>query len=155
MPYPSVIKFINWITGLPIALEDAMAASFGGFPNRVMVISRTIDFNTVGDTIIPISLPDVYARYFLDSIRINGASGIISTATFGLFSAASGGGTALISSGTAITITTNAENTANNAQINNGPTDRTFNFSTLFFRITNPQGTAKTANVQIVLAPAS
>lgn len=155
MPFPSVVKFINWITGFPIALEDAIAASFGGYPGQVIIISRTVNFNALGDSSFSVTLPDVYTRYFLNSVRITGASASISTAQFGVFSAISGGGTALIASGTAISVTSAAENTANNAQITNGPTDRTFNFTTLYFRVTQVQGGVSAANVQLVLSPAS
>lgn len=155
MPYPSVVKFVNWITGQPIALEDAIASSFGGIPNNISLIARSVDFNAIGDTLFSIIFPGIFSRFLLNSVKISHASGSLSTATFGVFSAVAGGGTALIAGGTAITVTTSAENTANNAQTVLGPTNTSYNFTSVYFRVTNPQGAAVTGDVEISITPVS
>lgn len=155
MPFPSVVKFINWITGAPIAFEDAIAASFGGVPGSSIYITRAIDFNAIGDTTFPVVFPNANTRYCVEVIIISGASRSLTTAEYGLFSAAAGAGTAIRPAATPITVNTASENTVNNMQIDAGPTDTSYTFANLYFRVTKPQGVAATASVSLLLIPVS
>lgn len=114
----------------------------------------SVNFNSVADTVFTMSLPTGFTRYSITQVVINGASGTLTTSQIGLFSAATGGGTAIVPSGTPITVATASENTTNNNQVIS-PTSATinYNFATLYFRITNAQGTAATANVQLFIRP--
>lgn len=117
-------------------------------------IAPAVNFNAVGDTQFTIPLPTGFTRWTLNSCRIDGASVSLTTAQFGLFSGAGGTGTAIIASGTPCTVSTASENTANNAQSQGQSiANASFNFATVWFRITNPQGVAATANVAIILTP--
>jgi hypothetical protein len=118
-------------------------------------VATAVNFNAVGDTAMAITLPTGFTRYTLGNIRISGASASLTTAQFGLFTAASGGGTAIISGGTAITVSTASDNTNNNAMIatpSNANT-QSFTAATLYFRVTNAEGSAATAGVTLVYTP--
>lgn len=135
------------------------AASFAGpIPGQFVFSATGINFNSVGDTAIKVSLPAGYTRYTLGSVRIGGASGSLTTATCGLFTGPGGSGTAIVTSGSAITVNTASDGTNNNTQsltVNNGNTQSytVAGFPTLYFRVTNPEGSPVTANIQFVLIP--
>jgi hypothetical protein len=115
----------------------------------------TVDFNAANtDTPIPVVPPAGYTRYIVNSVRIAGASASITTATFGMFSAAAGGGTAIVASGTALTITSASEGTNNNAQLLGVVNVQTnsWNLATLYFRVQTAQGSPATAKVAIILS---
>lgn len=115
----------------------------------------SVNFGTAGDNTISIPLPSGFTRICVAQLLISGPSGSLTAATFGLFTASGGGGTAMIASGTAITVSTATDNAANNAeQIN------TANFATgsylptsnqVFFRVGSTA--AQTANVQLAYRP--
>ncbi len=115
-----------------------------------------VNFNSGNtDNAINIVFPTGYTRWLLSGINICHPSTTMSTATFGFFTAAAGGGTALITpSPTTVSFTSTAENTAGNLQI---PTrfaavgTTTFNVSTIYFRIVNAQGGAATADVNVFI----
>lgn len=117
-----------------------------------------INFNSANtDTTIPITLPTGFTRYRVAGVRINGASASLTTATFGLFTAAAAGGTAIVTSATACTVSTASESTNNNMQspsVNNTGT-MSFTNANLFFRVQTPQGSAATGNVAIQIEPLS
>jgi hypothetical protein len=120
--------------------------------------TRTVNFNSANsDTQIPIVLPAGFTRYRISSVVISHASQTLTTATFGLFTAAGGAGTALIAGGTAITVSTASENTNNNMQTNAAINTNTesFNASSVFFRVGTAQGAAATADVTISYTPVS
>lgn len=122
---------------------------------RYYLIVRGVNFNSATtDTSIPVTLPPGVSNYNITVIRIANASGALSTATAGLFTAAAGGGVA-IATLQAPTVTTSSANTNNNSEVmalNNANT-QSYNASTLFFRIGTAQGSAATADVLIEIAP--
>jgi hypothetical protein len=124
-------------------------------------VAPAVNFNAANaDTTIPILLPPGFARFRVDKVLISGASGTLTTATFGVFTAAGGGGAAVVTAGTACTVSTGAEGTLNNLQsatINNALTESYAIATTpsLFFRIGTPQGSVATGNVTITIAPVS
>lgn len=116
-----------------------------------------VNFNSANtDTSIAVSLPPGVTNYQIASVRLANASASISTATFGLFSAAAGGGTAIIANNAfAITVTSASANTNNNSQTvtpTNSAT-QSWNFANLFFRVGTAQGSAATADVIITIVP--
>lgn len=140
----------------PMANLGAVRQQIG--ESSFCVIARNVDFNASNtDTPIPIVLPDGFSRYRVAGVRISGASASLTTATCGLFTAAAAGGTAIVTSGSSITVASGAENTNNNVQqlgVNNQNTI-TYNASTLYFRVQNPQGSAATGSVSIIIEPLS
>lgn len=117
-------------------------------------IAAAVNFNTVADTQFTITLPTGFTRWTLNSCRIDGAGVSLTTAQFGLFSGAGGTGTAIIASGTPCTVSTASENTTNNAQSQGQSiANASFNFATVQFRITNPQGVAAIGNVALIITP--
>lgn len=134
------------------AQYDALTAP----TSRVTYNTITVNFNSTNtDTSIPILLPGGAIAYQVASIRIGHASASISTATWGLFSAVAGGGTAIFGAGQAITVTSAAANANNNSMVATPGTASTqsYNFTTLYFRVGTAQGSAATADVQIELVP--
>ena len=125
----------------------------------LVFVASAVNFNSANtDTTIPISLPTGFTRYLVSNVRISGASASLTTATFGLFTAVSAGGTAIISGGTVIAVSTASDGTNNNAQVNNATNTGTQAYSlsgypNLYFRIGTPQGSAATANVEVVIIP--
>lgn len=140
----------------PMASLPAVQALMG--QANIIVTARTVDFNSANtDTAFPIVLPAGFTRYRVAGLRISGASASLTTATCGLFTAAAAGGTAIVTSGSTITVSTASEATNNNAQqftINNQNTI-THNAATLYFRVQNPQGSAATGNVALIIEPLS
>lgn len=123
-----------------------------------IVVTRSVDFNSANtDTAIAIPLPSGFTRYRLLGVNISGASASLTTATFGLFSAAAGGGTAVVASGTACTVNTASEDTATNMQFATVVAISTIShtYGTLYFRVQTPQGSAATAIVGLQLTPIS
>lgn len=113
-----------------------------------------VNFNSANtDTSIPISLPAGISNYNFNVLIITNANHTLVTATFGVFSASGGGGTALIAGGTAITVSGTTANSANNAQRLAGVNTTDYNFSTLFFRVGTAEGAAATADVIIGIEP--
>lgn len=146
------IKSADWntiFTDLQTALNQLGKITFNA--------TATVNFNSVADTAVTITLPTGFTNYVLEGIHISSASQTLTTATVGVFTAAGGAGTAIVTGGSAVTVSTAAANTLNNAQslsINNQNT-QAFNFGTLYFRITNPQGVAATATVTFRIIPLS
>lgn len=108
------------------------------------------------DTPINITLPDNFGitKYRINAIFVSnrGTTASLTTATAGLFTAAGGGGTAIAANQALSTITSNADNVANNimalTQANLRLSD-----TTLFFRIGTAQGAATTLDVFIYISP--
>ncbi len=78
-------------------------------------VATTVSFASAADTAIAVPLPTGYSQIRFSGLMIHGASGDISTATFGLFLSTGGVGQ-IIAAGTAITVTNATANTNNNAQ---------------------------------------
>lgn len=129
---------------------------------RIIIKTATINFNSANtDTVFAITLPTGFSRYVCTGLRISntqGNSGNASSATFGLFTAAGAGGSAIVASGTACTITNNTDGTANNNQapavaIGANTSFSVAGFPNLYFRVQTAQGAAVTADVQIIIVP--
>ena len=139
------------------AVNGPLAAALGGsgVAAQIHSLSKTISVNfaAAGDNAITIELPSGYTRYRILGLMINGASANISAATFGLFTASGGGGTAIIAAGEAITVATASENTANNLQVVAPATANTiaWNDTSIFFRVGSTA--AGTGNVTISYQP--
>ncbi len=115
-----------------------------------------INFNATNtDFSIPINLPIGYTRYQINRIVISGASGTLTTATCGVWTQAGAAGTNIVTTGTALTITTNLGDTNNNMQQLTLVNQNTLilNDTTIFLRVQTPQGNAATANVSVIYAP--
>ena len=152
-------------TGLPLTtgVTGTLPAANGGTgmtvfnPFFLNIAITGVNFNSANtDNAITITLPSGYTRYSVNSVRISGASGTLASATCGLFTATGAGGTAIVTSGTAVTITTGADNTNNNTQIvaTNNPNTQSLTvagFPTLYFRVQTASGAAATANVAVLL----
>lgn len=114
-----------------------------------------VNFASAGDNAIPVPLPSGLTRICAVQLEISGASGSLVAATFGLFTATGGGGTAIIANGTAITVSTAADNTANNAQLASSANLATGSYlpvaNTVYFRVVAT--TAQTGNVQMHYRP--
>lgn len=135
--------------GIAAAKLADVATLMGGFADLV-------DFNSANtDTPIAISLPGGVTRYRISSVMIANPSAILSSSTFGLFTAAAGGGSAIVASATANTIASAAENTNNNMMsptvINSA--SESFNLTTLYFRVQTAQGAPGKASVIIHIVP--
>lgn len=137
-------------TGLPIAGQLAASTTVGG-PVRARYQATAVNFNSGNtDTTFTLNLPSGVTRYIVSTVRISHASASLTTSTFGLFTAASGGGVAIMT-GVANTISTASESTNNNAMGTAPATGATqsYNASQLFFRVQTAQGTAATADVHV------
>lgn len=125
----------------------------GGAMGLVKYTLRGINFNSATtDNAISLLFPTGAKNYVVDKIYITNASGTLTTATVGVFSAASAGGTTLAAD-QAITVTSGTANTALNTQALTLSPAATicFNFKQMFIRIGTPQGVAATADVTIEL----
>lgn len=127
-------------------------------PSARMIASATVDFNATGDTEIPITLPPGFTRYLVKAVRITGADHDLTTATAGVFTAASGGGVTVVTGASAISVSSSADATNNNAQsmtVIDADT-RSYTVATqpsLFFDIGTAEGAAATGTVIIEYAP--
>jgi hypothetical protein len=126
--------------------------TYGMFSSAVL----EINFNSANtDNPIPINLPPNYTRYRIQQILLAGATASISTATCGVFTAQSAGGSIVVSSGTAITVTQTLADTINNMQSFNINNQNTMSLSdaVLYFRVQTAQGSPALANVIIFYQP--
>lgn len=165
----------NWIcasykraSGKPVAvafsdLTGSLAISQMGTSSyavgQYLLVASGVNFNSANtDTAFNISLPTGFTRYVVAAARIVGASASLTTATCGIFTAAAAGGTAIVASGSAVTVSTASENTNNNSQALTIVNANTNNWQlsttpTIYFRVQNPQGSAATATVVLLIVP--
>lgn len=115
-----------------------------------------VNFNATNqDYPVTVNLPAGYTRWRAANIFVSGASGTLTTATCGVFTQAGASGVPIVTSGTALTINTNLSDTNNNFQsftVNNQNT-LSYNDTTVYFRVQNPQGVAATANFTLIFQP--
>jgi hypothetical protein len=115
-----------------------------------------VNFNSANtDNSITITLPTGRTRYIIYGVSISNASHTLVTATCGLFTAAAGGGVAIVSAGTAITVSATTDATVNNFQyvgVNSANT-RSYTAGTLFFRVGTAEGAAATGDVTVAIVP--
>lgn len=115
-----------------------------------------VNFNSSNnDNSIAITLPTGRTRYQVLDCIISNASHTLVTATAGLFTAASGGGVAIVTAASAISVSATTDATNNNSQamtINNAGTE-TYTATTLFFRTAAAEGAAATGDVTVRIKP--
>ena len=130
-----------------------------GCPTSLTFCISGVNFNSANtDNAIALALPTGYTRFTFSALRIWGASGTLTTSTFGLFTATGAGGSALVAGSTACTVSTAAEGTTANSQqptsaIGAAQTFRLVDVPSLYFRVQNAQGSAATANVAALIIP--
>lgn len=128
---------------------------YGGNYPTVLIPVGAVDFNSVADHAVTVSIPGSAGTYRLNTVvALNtGTTASLTTAKFGVFSAAAGGGTALLAAGQVMTgATTTGVNTTAALVSTAGP-NSFYNFSTLYFRITTAQGAAASGSVYLVVQP--
>jgi hypothetical protein len=113
--------------------------------------ATNVNFNSAGDTAITINIAaSAEWRMFIVAITNTGTTASLTTAQYGLFTASGGGGTALVASGTAMSgLTSNTVNTPTNYIQAAPAVGVRLNITTVYFRITTPQGAAASGNVYI------
>lgn len=112
----------------------------------------SINFNQISfDNQILINLPAGYTRWRCTRVLISGASGSLSTATAGLFTGATGTGTQIVASGSAITVTSGTADTNHNMQSMTIANQDTLCYSdtAIYWRNQVAQGVAATGNVSV------
>lgn len=115
-----------------------------------------VNFNSANtDNSIAITLPTGKTRYQVSECIISNASHTLVTATAGLFTAASGGGVAIVTAASTITVSATTDATLNNSQsmtINNSGTE-SYTAGTLFFRVAAAEGATATGDVTVRIRP--
>lgn len=143
---------------VPGAVCNAGILQNNGTANPQQVYQTVVNFNSANtDFPVTIALPLGYTRYRVTAVWVSGASASISSATFGLYTAAAAGGTGLIV-GAAPTLTASSENTNNNLFVTGAVTNsatQDWTLSTLYIRVGTAQGSAATATVSIQVLPLS
>ena len=133
-------------------IQDA-GVTFNNTQSLFRSTITAVNFNLANsDNQILINLPAGYTRWRCNRVAITNPSGALNTATFGLFTGIGATGIQIVSSGTACTITTNAIDTNNNAQMNNAPNNQNtlaLSDTAVYFRLQTPQGNAATADVTV------
>jgi hypothetical protein len=120
----------------------------------LLAVSATgVDFNAgAADTEVAVYLPAGASRFRVQSASVSGASGSLTTATVGIFTAAGGGGET-IAADQAITVSTAAEDTNNNCMalaLTHANTE-SYDVDTLYVRVGTPEGAAATGDVTVYL----
>jgi len=155
---------VLWMLALPAWAQVTFLGNNGEFqvvPNvsvsgmgQLQSCARSINFNSANtDNAISLLLPAGSSNFYFWRILLANASASITTATIGVYSATGAGGTTLVAQ-TAITVSTGAASTSNNLQqLYGGSTTESFNFSTIYARVINAQGSAATADVCVLYSP--
>lgn len=132
----------------PVRVADLTA--FGVTQQFVINVKRSVNFNLVGDTAITIPIIPGFSRYRFQTVIISHSSGALTTSAFGVYGGAGGTGIAFVSP-TSCTIDNGLEGNNNNMQIVIPVFNATasFDFTTMYFRVTTPQGVAATADVSL------
>jgi len=142
-----------------LATDVTGTVSVGNIPafNQINVTGVNANSGNT-DTAIPLTPPSGYTRFGVAAIRLTNATGTLTTMTFGCFTTTGGGGSPLITSGTACTVSTGSDASANNLQQANGSaTTASFliaslpNTPNIYFRVQTPQGVAQTFTVSAVI----
>lgn len=113
-----------------------------------------VNFNAGNaDTAIALTMPTGFTRLFPFRVNITNASHTLVTATFGVFPATAGAGLAIVSGGSAVTVSATADATTNNAQTFATPGTASYlaaslaTPNTVYARIGTAEGAAATADV--------
>jgi hypothetical protein len=141
-------------------VTDGVAGDAGvAVPNLSGMLSAVItnvNFNSANtDNPISINLPPGFLRYRIHDILISGASASCAAATVGVFTQAAGLGTAIVSGGTGVTVSSTVPDAPNTMQSLTIVNQNIIAFvdATIYFRVQNAQGTAATANVTVNYEP--
>lgn len=153
-------------TGSGAAPSDCTPAQVSALTGQgwILVTATGVNFNSANtDTALNFSsvLPSGSTRVLVSNVYISGASASLTAATVGVFTATSAGGVAVVTSGTAVTVSTASDATNNNAQVlpvNNSNTEiytasNLATPNTFYFRVQTPEGSAATANVTLFMRP--
>jgi hypothetical protein len=146
--------FVSWVTDGVV--QDSGLSVPELIANLVSTVVGLVNFNAANsDTPIPITLPPGTTQYRVDQVIISGATGLITTATCGVFSGPGATGAVVVVPNTAITITASTPDTINNMQALPICNQNTMAFSDtlLYFHIYTPQGQVQTANVSVFYQP--
>ena len=152
---PNTIVGNNTGTSAPPA--DLTASQVQAMIGQFIVgyVGRGVDFNAANtDTVFNVALPAGFSHYAINQIRIGAATTSLTTATVGVFSGVGASGSTIVTSGTAVTVSTAADNTSNNLQSLTpilGTSTSSIVFPQIVFRVQNPQGSAAFANVTLLL----
>ena len=144
---------VAWVTD---GVVDDAGFTFAGINGRLVVTLPGVNFNAANtDFPIPVNLPVGFTRYRVSSVMISGATGALNSSTIGVFTAAAGGGVAVVASGTGVTVSATTPDTANNMQVFAIVNQNlvAFNDPVLFFRVQTPQGSPALGNVSIFYEP--
>jgi hypothetical protein len=155
-PLPNATLRANSFLGFDADGQPYAAPNPNALPNsNLIAVAPGINFNSANsDNAIAIPLPTGFTRYRVQQVVISGASHSLTTATCGLFTAASGGGVAVVASASAITVSATADATANNLQSLAAASSTTsFRAGTLYFRVQTAEGAAATGDVTIFYQP--
>jgi hypothetical protein len=119
------------------------------------IAADNINFNAANtDNAVTIALASGVSGYRLNAIYIANASGSLTTATVGVFTATGGGGTAIVTGGTAVTVAA-APGGSNSIQslALTAATTTEYTFTTLYFHIGTAEGAAATASAVFYIQP--
>jgi len=123
-------------------------------PGRIYLTATSVNLNNVGDTTVPVVLPSGMTRFKVAEMHVSHASLSLTTATVGLYTAASAGGVAIVTpatTGITSTTTDTSPNAASMTVIN--PNTTSYNDASLYIHVAIAQGSAATGDVTIVLIP--
>lgn len=129
----------------------------GVFPvGKYLVAVKGISFNLANtDNAVAITLPPGTTNYRIEQAIIANASTTLNPATVGLYTATGAGGFAIVTSSTAVTVTSSASNTANNMQVLtvNNQSNQSYSLGTLQLRTQTVSGVNATADVILYIQP--
>lgn len=133
---------------------EGVSVLLGG-QDQLRYTIKGVNFNSATtDNAIAISLPSTVTTYSIAACYVWGASHTLTTATAGLFSAASAGGTAICAD-QALTPTSGTADTALNLQsltIATAGTNTCFTTAkTLYFRVGTAESATATGNVTVLI----
>jgi hypothetical protein len=135
-----------------------MAALFSNDPGVLATGSFTLRGANVNQTTtdlptITVLYPTGFTRFRVTGVFVSHASVSLTTATLGVFTAAGGTGTTIVTDAALSGITTASENTAANSisMTLASQTTTSYNLSGLIPRVGTAQGTAATADITITV----
>jgi hypothetical protein len=138
----------------PAILRSYLTSLVGQMPALNFQLPSLNLHSSATDTTLAILLPSNVNRYLVDKIYLHNLSVGVSTnsATFGLYTAASGGGST-ISTAQGLTLTSTATDTAANLQAITVSNNFAFNDATLYARIITASTIALTADLIVTIKP--
>lgn len=147
---------ISGSTAAPSDLTTANVLALGGgvFSPYMIGMAKNININATGDTALTVTLPTGAIGYRVQTIWTYGVSGsAFSTARFGIYTAASAGGTAIMASA-APSVTASGLSTSGAINIQTvAQTTTVFTQTTLYVNVGTPQGAAATISIFITAHP--